>query len=184
MTYRNRIAQHYADAWSQDYSVRRWLDGPVDQLPGDFCILEFARRTTRDMWTYATCCMSQPSDERRLELHLFSPRADETLVELLTAIAHYHRTGESLWLGHSVNLGRPWLPHSSCDHGLISLPYLDGPALEVLTLPGRGNARFLWLIPVTKAEVQFKGSQGLEALEQAFERSRVNYLDPVRESVV
>jgi hypothetical protein len=82
------------------------------------------------MWTYATSGMSRPGDATPLELHLFSPERSEQLVELLMAIAHYHRTGSTLGLGASVNFGRPWLSGSDCSFGLISLPYLDGPALE------------------------------------------------------
>lgn len=49
--------------------------------------------------------------------------------------AHFHRTGSALGLGHTVNFGRPWLPGSSCTHGLVSLPYLFGPELEWLQQP-------------------------------------------------
>jgi hypothetical protein len=128
--------------------------------------------------------MSQPDDEDRIELHLLTRRSGQVLdelVELLTAVAHYHRTGRRLAVGHSVNFGRPWLPGSACTHGLISLPYLDGPELEWLAAPA---VRFLWLIPVTEAEVSFKKSRGLEALEERFEATAFDYLDPRRPSVV
>jgi hypothetical protein len=127
--------------------------------------------------------MSQPEDAERLELHLVTwekKAIEHGLVELLTVVAHYHRTGRALGLGHTVNFGRPWLPGSRCTHGLISLPYLDGPNLEWLAEP---RIQFLWLIPVTEAEVRYKRQHGLEALEQRFEESQFNYLDPVRASV-
>jgi hypothetical protein len=41
----------------------------------------------------------------------------------------------------------------------------------------------LWLIPITKAEREFKKAQGLEALEALFEKKQFNYLDPARPSV-
>jgi hypothetical protein len=127
--------------------------------------------------------MSQPEDKKRLELHMFSAELHDDIAELLVATAHYHRTGASLGLGHTVNFGRPWLPGSLCDHGLISLPYLDGPNLEFLEESG-SETRFLWLIPVTKAEVEFARTDGLEALESRFQKLRFNYLDPKRQSVV
>jgi hypothetical protein len=135
------------------------------------------------MWTYATVCMSQESDVKRLELHLFSPVASAAHVELLTAVAHYHRTDSPLDMGHTVNFGRPWLPRSLCTRGLISLPYLDGPELEVLTIDGK-TTRFLWLIPVTEREVEFKKEHGLEALEASLQESQFHYLDPQRQSVI
>jgi hypothetical protein len=129
--------------------------------------------------------MSQPADAERLELHLFSPTQADSHVELLTVVAHYHRTGSSLGLGHTVNFGRPWLPHSKCKYGLISLPYLDGPDLENYTCKSVGEEiRFLWLIPITKRERDYKTQNGLEALEARFEEAQFDYLDPSRRSVV
>jgi hypothetical protein len=127
--------------------------------------------------------MSQQEDLEPIEIHLFAPHQSSDHVELLTAIAHYHRTGNPLGLGHTVNFGRPWVMGSECDHGLISLPYLDGPELEYGHADGIGT-RFEWLIPVTKREVEYKKTRGLEALEELFERQQFNYLDPYRPGVV
>ena len=86
-------------------------------------------------------------------------------------------------MGHSVNFGRPWIDGSQCDYGLISLPYLDGPDLEVLSLGSR-TVKFYWLIPVTPSEVDFKKRLGLEALEVEFDRSGLDYVNPQRKSVI
>jgi hypothetical protein len=127
--------------------------------------------------------MSLPTDEHPLELYLLSPVAHAGHVELLTAVAHYHRTARSLGMGHSVAFGRPWMPGSKCEFGLISLPYLDGPAFEVLQLES-GRVQFGWLLPITPEEREFKKQQGVEALEARFESESLDYLDPLRESVV
>ena len=42
----------------------------------------------------------------------------------------------------------------------------------------------LWLLPITKAERQYKIAHGLEALEAAFEAKKVAYASPDRESVI
>ena len=57
---------------------------------------------------------------------------------------------------------------------------LDGPRLEWLEKP---RVRFLWLIPLTANEVEFKRANGLDALEEKLEASRFDYLDPKRVSV-
>lgn len=179
----NAIERHYSSNWPGRFERSRWDRGPVHQLPDDFRVLVFNR--TPRMVAYATCGMSQATDEDRLELHLMSapsphePRPE--LVELLTVIAHFHRTGSALGLGHTVNFGRPWLPGSSCTHGLVSLPYLDGPELEWLQQP---STRFLWLVPITEGELLFKKTHGLEALEERFEAKQFDFLDPRRPSVV
>ena len=126
--------------------------------------------------------MSQPSDRAPIELHLFSPYASKDVVELLVVTAHYHRTATSLDLWHTVNFGRPWLNASSCSHGFVSLPYLDGPALEDLRAD-TALIKCYWLIPVTASEVRFGCEKGVQALEQKFERANFNYLDPLRASV-
>jgi Suppressor of fused protein (SUFU) len=180
--YPSAIQDHYVSSWSSPVDAIRWIKGPVSDLSEDFRVLVIPRPP--EMMAYATRCMSQPTDKERLELHLLTRSSQQyqpDLVEVLTAVAHYHRTGRSLGLGHSVNFGKPWLTGSMCTHGLISLPYLDGPALEWLEEPA---VRFLWLIPITEAEASFKKRFGMEALEQKFEEKQFDFLDPGRASVV
>jgi len=175
------IRNHYRHNWKSEPTAIRWAAGPIADLPSDFCVLEFPPGK-HQWWTYATCSMSQPADASPIEIHLHSPVQTRNHAELMTAAAHYHRTAACLGLGHTVNFGRPWLPGSRCDHGLVSLPYLDGPDLELLELDGK-TIRCLWLIPITRSEVEFAKNEGLENLEKRFEISRLNYLDPKRKAV-
>lgn len=179
------IMMHYEYVWGNKGVARRWLAGPIGDLPRDFQIAEFGPSSARNMWTYATCGMSYVTNrvDSRIELHLFSPQQDESLVELLTVVAHYHLTGASLGLGHTVDFGRPWLRGSGCDKGLISLPYLDGPALETLRL-GNDMVRCLWLVPITASELSYAKSCGIDALEAKLEQVSVDYVNPLRLAVV
>jgi hypothetical protein len=177
------VHRHYERAWTAPARSVRWTEGPTHELPDGFHVLVFPATLKRSMWTYATCGMSSGAGAHALELHMFAPGEDDSLAELLTAVAHYHRTGSPLGLGHTVNFGRPWLPSSECAYGLLSRPYLDGPDLEWLDADG-GRVRFLWLVPITREEVQFKKARGLDALEESLERAGVNYVDPRRPSVV
>lgn len=176
------VKSHYELLWG---SAKAYLHsaGPWKDLSPGFSVLEFSPTKTRHNWTYATCCMSSSNDIERLELHMFAPHQAPELVELLTVVAHFHRTGERLNLGHSVNFGRPWLPDSKCTCGLVSLPYLDGPNLELGGSPER-PIRFLWLVPITQEERGFKAAQGLEKLEELFEKHELDYANPGRASVV
>jgi hypothetical protein len=180
-TYAEAIQQHYARVWSEPFDACTLQGGGVHQLPPDFQILVIRR--SKEMLAYATRCMSQPEDAERLELHIFTRPSDHSrsdVVEILTAVAHYHRTGRRLGLGHTVNFGKPWQPGSRCTRGLISLPYLDGPPLEWLSEP---KIRFLWLVPLTESEVDFIKAHGVEELEEKLEQAGFNYLDPSRPSV-
>jgi hypothetical protein len=182
LIWEDAVEAHYRMAWGVEGEHRPFSGGPIHQLPVDFAIQRYAPQPGRDMWAYATCGMSQPNERNSLELHMFSPRASPEIEELLVVTAHFHRTSAALDLGHSVNFGRPWLRGSECEHGLISLPYLDGPSLENLQI-GPDLVKCCWLVPITLAEVHYKQKSGLEALEQAFERDGLNYLDPHRASV-
>ncbi|HEY1385426.1 MAG TPA: suppressor of fused domain protein [Dongiaceae bacterium] len=183
MEWEESVESHYRSVWGVDAEPRQFSAGAIQRLPVDFIILRYPPHAERALWAYATCGMSQPDDAAPLELHMFSPRASPEIEELLVVTAGFHRTYATLDVGHSVNFGRPWLTESNCRHGLISLPYVDGPTLENLRI-GETLVKCYWLIPVTLDEVNYKQLNGLEALEQTFERKSLNYWDPSRESTV
>ena len=181
----DRILAHYESRWGGGSSESFDPVGPefrLKEFPTGFRVVAFAPREGRDMWTYATCGMSTELDPQPLEIHLLSPVRDSAHVELLCAVANYHRTGAALGHRHMVDFGRPRLLGSRCTRGLLSLPYLDGPDLE--WLEGDPRIRFLWLIPVTDEERAFAKANGLGALEDRFEEKQFDYLDPGRPSVV
>jgi hypothetical protein len=178
-----KIEEHYRNAWQAEPQACAFSAGPIHQLPDGFSVLRVPPHGSRTMWTYATRCMSVPGDAKPIELHLFSPHETDEVVELLVATAHFHRTSTRLDIGHSVNFGKPWIGHSECRHGLVSLPYLDGRSLEILH-SGSGTLNCYWLIPITSSEVEYKKKHGLDALEAEFDRSGFDYVNPQRRSVV
>lgn len=182
-SWRDTLALHYHKKWGGEVTSAQITTGPVRDLPPDFCILKFAPTDDRKVWVYATAGMAQPGDKGAVEIHLMTGvPADEFLLDLVYATAHYHRTARRLTHGDTVYFGRPWLPNSLCGHGLASLPYLDGPDLENVTIE-QTPVRCLWLIPVTAPEVACVKNLGLEALEKRFEHNQVNFIDPYRKSV-
>jgi hypothetical protein len=179
------IQHHYERVWNVKGIPRYWYKGPIEKLNSDFCVLEFPSTKKRDMWTYATCCLSDIKEERPIEIHIFSSRQDESLIELLTTIAYYHKNNVRIELSHTVNFGRAWQATSKCEYGFISLPYLDGPDLENGKITSYRNiVKFYWLIPVTEAEVNFKIKHGSEELEDLFDTKKLDYLNPARKSLV
>lgn len=183
MTWHEKIEDHYNQVWGEKPISCAPIKGPVHELPEDFLVLKYPPHGKRKKWTYATRCMSQPYDLHPVELHIISPYESELIVELLYFTAHYNRTGAKLGLWDSVNFGRPWLVGSTCQYGYISLPYLDGPPLENLQTE-HSIVKFYWLIPVTSAEVEYKKSHGVEALEKRFEKWGLDYANPLRKSTV
>lgn len=177
------IVNHYEMILDSSPKIYLWDKGPYEKLPYDFRILEFPPTATKKMWTYATCCMSQPEDMQKIELHMYSPIKDESIIELLTALVYYHRKTDKIGLNHTVYFGRPWQKESTCTYGFVSLPYLDGPVLENLN-SNNGIIKFYWLLPITEAEVRYKREYGVDALEQKFDNPSFNYVDPNRPSSV
>ncbi|MBL8920845.1 MAG: suppressor of fused domain protein [Myxococcaceae bacterium] len=185
-TYKGKLLAHYERFWSRPVWLGRWKEPPHSSLaamPVEFEVARFRRSPDTDV--YATVAMSEPGMDSVLELHVIagtsSDEVADRIVELLTVTAHYHRTGAALRIGHSVNFGEPWVAGSACTHGLISLPYLDGPSLERVA---ESDATCAWLLPITPSEVALKKSAGLDALEERFERAELNYLDWMRRPVV
>jgi hypothetical protein len=185
-TYTSRLVDHYGKTWGRHAYEARWSKGPTHELPSSFRVLVFGPTRERGLWVYATCGMSDADDKSALELHLLSPSEYSGHIELLTVVAHYHRTGHPLGaVGSTVNFGRPWMPGSNLTHGLISRPYRDGPSLEVLAKDGEnGQVDCEWLLPITKDERDYKKLFGLEKLETLFGKHGLQYADPMRPSVI
>ena len=184
MACREVIIDHYKKNWDSSPMLRPWNMGSMRTDSPAFRILEFPPTPERQMWTYATCGMSNSDSKDAIELHLFSNDQNEANTEILTAIAHYHLTSEvalSLW--HTVNFGKPWVNNSECRFGLISLPYLDGENLENLELTDK-TIKFYWLIPITEKELNYRKKFGVESLEDQFEASNFNYSNPLRNCVI
>lgn len=154
------VHSHYRHVLGVEGDICKLPDGPVRLL--GFEVRKFQPTSDQQLWTYATCGMGILSDEEPLELHLFCREESTWPVLMLTIVAHYHRTGATLGLVHTVNFGVPWQPGSACDHGLISLPHLYGPRLEDVSAAGVSGKCF-WLIPITTAEKAFKKANGLDA---------------------
>lgn len=183
--YYSQILDHYQKIWNGIANTYLWDKGPIEKLPFNFRVIEFEPNKTRRVWTYATIGMSQELDNNPIELHIFSSIRDTNIIELLTVVAYYHCNTKKIDLNNTINFGRPWQNKSLCEYGFISLPYLDGPIIENLELNGSNKLiKFYWLIPITEKEVDYKKLFGSEALENEFEKTGLDYIDPSRKSIV
>ncbi len=162
--------------------------GPVHRRLPAFHVARIAPAGSDDSWLYVTTGTWETTqhDGHGLEFILAAPQPSGRHVETLAMLSYYHASGGSFTLGHghTVPIGRPWLPGSACTYLLVSLPYPWGPSLEFCELPEGGHLRVLWLLPITKAERQFKRAKGLEALEARLEAAAITPTDPHRPSVV
>ena len=179
------VDQHIRQFFAgHEITSHQFQAGPAVQSLPDLRILCVAPGPRTGCWTYLSLGASSivHEDSGLLEFFLIAPCENASHIELVTMIAWYHQT-RGLGRGHTLPIGRPWLPKSTCDHLLVSTPYPFGPELEVCNFDG-GHIHFLWLLPITSAEREFKKSNGLEALEQRFDAAAIEYWLPSRPSVV
>ena len=182
--YIKELTQHYEHHFGIKGKDVTLKDGPVEKLHSAFRVFEFPPNKEHNFYCYCTVGMSVDRvDDSLVELVVYSLGPERSLIVLLTVCASYHRNGLPLNLGHTVNVGQPWLYNSLCDHGFISLPYLDGPKLEQFHF-GAQKIHCYWFIPITIQERDYKMKHGAEALEQLFEEKQLDYLNPNRKNLV
>ncbi|MET7282206.1 suppressor of fused domain protein [Kribbella sp. NPDC005582] len=157
-----------------------WAAGPISEQSPDFRVLRVAPAARGDLWTYLS--IGGWAATSGLEFVLCTESAAARAVELL-AMTVYYQSSRTLGLGHTLPIGEPWLPGSTCDHLLISLPYPFGPDLQTCHVGDR-HVDFLWLLPITESERAFKVASGLEALESRFDQAELRYWQPDRPSVI
>ncbi len=136
-----------------------------------------------ELWTYVSRGASSRgfNAKRRLEFVIQAEEPDPRLVELVGMSCQYHHA-EGLAVGFTFPVGEPVLPESQLDHILVSIPYQFDEEFEDC---GEGDdlVQYVWLLPITREEREFKVKEGLEALEQLFEDAEVPYWDAWRDSV-
>jgi hypothetical protein len=184
LLYTQELREHYETYFGKSGQRHTYDEGPREKLNPDFFVLEIPPNERQNMFCYCTVGMSvDRSDENLIELILYSPKKDKSLIMLMTVCASYHRNVLPLNIHHTVNIGQSWLEDSKCDHGFISLPYLDGQALEIFKFRDK-EIHCYWFIPITEQERDYKIENGCEALEQLFEDKELDYLNPNRQSLI
>jgi hypothetical protein len=184
---RSAIFRHVQEFWANSKIFENeWQEGPIQEsLPG-FKVLTVSPETPQQPIIYVTngCFLGEPDEHIRHEFFLLARMEQSQHVETLTMLANFHADGRyRLDVGSVVNIGRPWISDSKCDHLLISIPYPYGPKLEWLTVSS-ACIRFLWALPITSREAAFVELNGSEAMEQKFDAVKLDYLNPHRSSVV
>jgi hypothetical protein len=148
-----------------------------------FRVLRVAPARPGDVWTYVSVGgWAEVESGPGVEFILCTPVEDVAAVELLAMAAYYNRGGK-VGVGHTVSIGRPWLPGSHCTQLLVSLPYPFGADLQTAHVIDR-HVEFLWQLPITEAERAYATAEGLEALESRFEQVGLEYWRVDRASVV
>jgi len=163
-----------------------WERGPMRQNCPWFRVLR-ARHKDDRRWLYASAGASvlRQVEGTGHEFFLVSRTESPEHVELVTVAAHYAIFGqhEGVHEGHTLNIGRPWLPGSQCDHLYLSAAYLLPIEFAVLK-HDFGSAHLLWAVPITEAEKRWRHEHGQEAFERLMEDHELIPDDPTRAPLV
>jgi hypothetical protein len=162
-------------------------DSPVMKVLPSFKVAEIVPGPQGALWTYISSGLRQTSSDENsagIEFAMLAQSSNMRCCELLSMTAFYHaRPVSRLGLGHTLPIGEPWWEGSSCDHILVSHLYPYGDSVEIWH-DGQRHGHILWLLPITRAERDFKAAHGLETLERKFEAAVLQYWLPERASVV
>lgn len=179
ISYTDKLLDHYESFFGIEYEGIKIEEAPINGLNPEFCVVKFPATQERELCIYATLGMSSEVDETPVEIYMYCVAENDRIVSMLYDLAYHHKTVNQIVENYTIEFGYPWYEGSNCDCGLISPPYIDGPEFEEC-----GNISCLWLIPVTKQEVDFKLEYGLESLEQKFSDVELNYMHYFRDSAV
>ena len=181
------IARHLGAFWPVSRrSELQWSVGPIrETLPAMVVTRIEPGSPGTEPWVYVSRGVWEvEGDGERIELVLQAPDDDPIHVETIAMAANFHADPRHrLHPGKILDIGRPWIAGASCDNLLVSLPYVLGPQFEYLRVSDM-TIRFLWLLPITASEAAYARARGVAALEDVFERSAFDTLDPSRRSVV
>jgi hypothetical protein len=166
----------------------RWDEGGVVENLPEFAVVRVAPpvRVPGTAWIHLTAGASVAplEDGYGLEFVLLTRTPEKLAAKLLAMVANLHADERyPLSLGQTLEVGHGWLPGASADHLLVSLPTFFDPELEWLSDRTR-NIRFIWLVPVTRAEAGFARKHGPLPLQEKLGAARVDVAALVRHSVV
>lgn len=180
----HRHLEHFWPTAAKEHFV--WTVGPIGWTVPTFSVMRLAPSSERPYWTYVSEGASDvlTAEGYGIEFVVMSPSSDPIHVESLAMVANFHADPKyTLSVGRVVDIGRPWMDESSCDHFLVSLPYVFGPGFEWCDTIG-GRIRFLWLLPITTREAEFAKTHGIDLLESKFDSAGFNVVDVRRASVI
>lgn len=183
------IIVHLSKFWpSHSMESFEWTIGPIKKSISDFFVLRLEPRVASECWIYCSIGAWKVDGEKteREEFFILAPNANAAHIETLTMLANFHASEFGpVNVGKIIDIGRAWVDGSTCDHALVSLPYIQGPGFEFANIPESPiRIRFLWLLPITREEAAFAKKSGVEKLESIFEDKGIDAADFNRLSVV
>jgi hypothetical protein len=167
--------------WMQEWTV------PNGWAPLGYAIVTTAPTKKSDFWTYATagCWQAEKACHWRSEFLLVAADKRPEHEELLKIAGFFQLDPNlSVEIGNVLDIGHPWIAGSSCTHLLALPPYPFAFGEHFESLDVTPCTRYIWLLPITPEEAAFANQEGAEKLEAVLQRGAIDFLDPLRASIV
>ena len=177
----------HVSAHFPEWEAFSWDHGPIMGRYPNFRVLRVPPFAAGEPWLYTTIGAWEATrdGDHGFEFFILSPAETPYHVETLAVLTLHHAEPETrITPGRVLDLGgRPWIEGSEIDHFLVTLPYPFGPEFEHAELPDR-HVRFLWLVPITRAEAEYIRAHGVDAFEDLAEESGLEFATVDRKSLV
>jgi hypothetical protein len=165
-----------------------WTLGNWPREHPEFRVLELAPAGRDQPWIYVSAGTAhlRSFDGVGHEYVIRTWQHERLMVELLAMVASYstREDHDGLHDGHSVPIGRPWVEGAEADHLYINKPYFVSRDFATLRIDDSFSVHFLWLVPMTDREKEWRHEHGQEAFEQWLQDHGVKPEDPARRSSV
>lgn len=177
--YNDCLIEHYHFFLGKNYEELKNVDTMMYRKYPDFAVLKYSPTDDFPLYRYVTLGMSSSEDQKAIELYMLSQYENDSIIDILTWVAFYHKRNERFELSDTIIFGEPWHEGSKCAYGLVSLPHIDSPEFKDC-----GDVSCLWLLPITKEEYEFTNKEGVLALEKKFSECELKFVDFYRDSVI
>jgi hypothetical protein len=159
-----------------------WTLGSWPREHPEFRALELAPPGGDQPWIYVSAGAAhlRRFDGVGHEYVIRTWQQDRLMVELLSMVAAYSTREDHD--GHTVPIGGPWVEGAEADHLYFNKPYFVSRDFAGLRIDDAFSLRFLWLVPITEREKEWRHEHGQEAFEQWLEEHHVRPEDPARRS--
>jgi hypothetical protein len=165
-----------------------WTLGSWHREHPEFRVLELAPPDDDQLWLYVSAGAAhlRRFDGVGHEYVIRTRQQERLMVELLAMVASYSTRDDhdGLHDGHTVPIGGPWVEGAEADHLYLNKPYFVSSDFAGLRIDDGFSVQFLWLVPITKLEKEWRHDHGQEQFEQWLEDHHVRPEDPTRRSSI
>ncbi|MEU4551510.1 suppressor of fused domain protein [Micromonospora violae] len=180
------VEGHLSVIWPwRKVQSKQWTRGRNTVEIPDFRVLEVHPSAQDGGWVYASvgAWRTEADAGRSQEFILLSPEQSDANVELLAMVASAHNDARYRIRENAIiDIGRPWLSGSLCDHILVVEPYFLDEGQDQVQVDGL-EISYLWLVPVTPAEAEFGRQMGGHVLFHEFADAGVDLVELDRPSL-